>query len=41
MSLLNDYDADLFDGEILGDVIFHNNKKFHEYFQELRKKNRK
>ncbi|QGR54297.1 hypothetical protein [Moumouvirus maliensis] len=38
MSLLNDYDADLFDGEVLGDVIFHNNKKFHDYFVELRKK---
>ncbi|AGC02321.1 hypothetical protein H012_gp129 [Acanthamoeba polyphaga moumouvirus] len=37
MSLLDEYDVDLFDGEILGDVILHNNEKFHNYFKDLRK----
>ncbi|AGF84929.1 hypothetical protein QJ854_gp853 [Moumouvirus goulette] len=38
MDLLNEHDICLFDGDVLGDVIFHNNKKFHDYFKDLHKK---
>ncbi|UFX99756.1 hypothetical protein QKC54_gp0886 [Megavirus baoshan] len=35
MTLFDEYDCDLFDGDILGDIILYNNEKLHLHLQNL------